>query len=191
MKKINLSKLIIIALIIIIAAMSAIFISAKNFKSNRNPSAMTQTINDGTSFVDRVLVAPIHFVQDKANELSNLMDTYQQNQSLKTQLAKSKDDDNKLSGLESENKELKKALKLQETLTDYQTVAANVITREPSSWNDTLVIDSGSKDGLTTGMIVMANGGVVGRVTQVNKNSSKVALLSSSKGIDNKIPVRK
>ncbi|MDQ7188045.1 rod shape-determining protein MreC [Lactococcus lactis] len=190
MKKINLSKLIIIALIIIIAAMSAIFISAKNFKSNRNPSAMTQTINDGTSFVDRVLVVPIHFVQDKANELSNLMDTYQQNQSLKTQLAKSKDDDNKLSGLESENKELKKALKLQETLTDYQTVAANVITREPSSWNDTLVIDSGSKDGLTTGMIVMANGGVVGRVTQVNKNSSKVALLSSSKGIDNKIPVR-
>ena len=129
---------------------------------------MTQTINDGTSFVDRVLVAPIHFVQDKANELSNLMDTYQQNQSLKTQLAKSKDNDNKLSGLESENKELKKALKLQETLTDYQTVAANVITREPSSWN----------------------GGVVGRVTQVNKNSSKVSLLSSSKGIDNKIPVR-
>lgn len=190
MKKINLSKLIIIALIIIIAAMSAIFISAKNFKSNKNTSAMTQIINDGTSFVDRVLVAPIHFVQDKANELSNLMDTYQQNQSLKTQLAKSKDDDNKLSGLESENKELKKALKLQETLTDYQTVAANVITREPASWNDTLVIDSGSKDGLKNGMIVMANGGVVGRVTQVNKSSAKVALLSSSKGIENKIPVR-
>lgn len=189
-KKINLSKLIIIALIIIIAAMSAIFISAKNFKSNRNPSAMTQTINDGTSFVDRVLIAPIHFVQDKANELSNLMNTYQQNQSLKTQLVKSKNDDNKLSGLESENKELKKALKLQETLTDYQQVAANVITREPSSWNDTLVIDSGSKDGLKNGMIVMANGGVVGRVTQVNKSSAKVALLSSSKGIANKIPVR-
>ena len=39
-------------------------------------------------------------------------------------------------------------------------------------------------------MIVMANGGVVGRVTQVNKSSAKVALLSSSKGIENKIPVR-
>lgn len=36
-------------------------------------------------------------------------------------------------------------------------------------------------------MIVMANGGVVGRVTQVNKSSAKVALLSSSKGIENKI----
>lgn len=190
MKKFNLSKLIIITLIIIIAAMSAIVISAKNFKSNREPSAMTQVINDGTSFVDRVLAAPIRYVQDKTNQLTDLMQTYKQNESLKTQVAKSKDDASKLNGLESENTELKKALKLQETLTDYQTVAANVITRNPTSWNDTLVIDSGSKDGLKTGMIVMANGGVIGRVTQVNKESSKVALLSSSKGIENKIPIR-
>lgn len=190
MKKFNLSKLIIITLIIIIAAMSAIVISAKNFKSNREPSAMTQVINDGTSFVDRVLAAPIRFVQDKTNQLTDLMQTYKQNESLKTQVAKSKDDASKLNGLESENTELKKALKLQETLTDYQTVAANVITRNPTSWNDTLVIDSGSKDGLKTEMIVMANGGVIGRVTQVNKESSKVALLSSSKGIENKIPIR-
>lgn len=170
--------------------MSAIVISAKNFKSDREPSAMTQVINDGTSFVDRVLAAPIRFVQDKTNQLTDLMQTYKQNESLKTQVAKSKDDASKLNGLESENTELKKALKLQETLTDYQTVAANVITRNPTSWNDTLVIDSGSKDGLKTGMIVMANGGVIGRVTQVNKESSKVALLSSSKGIENKIPIR-
>ncbi|MCL2114041.1 MAG: rod shape-determining protein MreC [Streptococcaceae bacterium] len=190
MKKFNLSKMVIIALIIIIAAMSAIVISAKNFKSNQKPSAMTQTINDGTGFVDRVLATPVHFVQDKVNEFSNLMDTYQQNESLKTQLAKSKDDANKLNGLESENKELKNALKLQETLTDYQTVSANVITRDPTSWNDTLVIDRGSKDGLKTDMIVMANGGVIGRVIQVNKNTAKVSLLSSSKGIENKIPVR-
>ncbi|RZI49934.1 rod shape-determining protein MreC [Lactococcus kimchii] len=190
MKKFNLSKLIIIALIIIIAAMSAIVISAKNFKSDREPSAMTQTINDGTGFVDRVLAAPIHFVQDRANQVGNLLATYKQNASLKTQLSQSKDDANKVKGLESENAELKKALKLQETLTDYQTVAANVITRNPTSWNDTLVIDRGSNDGLKTGMLVMANGGVIGRVTQANKNSSKVSLLSSSKGIEDKIPVR-
>ena len=36
----------------------------------------------------------------------------------------------------------------------------------------------------------MANGGVIGRVSQVNENSSKVSLLSSDKGIDAKIPVR-
>jgi rod shape-determining protein MreC len=182
--------MLIIALIIIIAAMSAIVISAKNFSANRNPSGMTQTINDGTGFVDHILAAPVHFIEDTSNELGNLMDTYKQNESLKTQLAQSKDDANKLNGLESENKELKKALNLQETLTDYQTVSANVITRDPNSWNDTLVIDSGSQEGLKNGMAVMANGGVIGRVSQVNKTTSKIALLSSSKGITNKIPVR-
>ncbi|MGM9886213.1 MAG: rod shape-determining protein MreC, partial [Lactococcus sp.] len=96
---------------------------------------------------------------------------------------------NKLTGVESENKELKTALKLQQTLTDYETVSSNVITRNPASWNDTLVIDHGSDDGIKNNMPVMANGGLIGRVSQVNKSTAKVSLLSSSKGIENKIPV--
>lgn len=190
LKKFNLSKLIIIALIIIIVALSAIVVSAKKFKTAQNPAAMTQTINDGTGFVDQVIAAPIHFVQDKANELSDLMNTYKQNESLKKQLSDLSDEKNKLAGAESENKELKKALNLQETLTDYQTVSANVITRNPASWNDTLVIDRGTKDKLKKDMIVMANGGIIGRITQVNKTTAKVSLLISTKGIENKIPVR-
>ena len=38
--------MIIIALIIVISAFTAIFISADNFKNNKNPSTMTQIIND-------------------------------------------------------------------------------------------------------------------------------------------------
>lgn len=189
MKKFNLSKLIIIALIIVIAAISAIFVSAKNFKSDQNPAAMTQTINDGTGFVDQVIAAPIHFVQDKANVLSNLINTYKQNENLKKQLTDLTAEKNKLASAESENKELKTALKLQETLTDYDTVSSNVITRNPASWDDTLVIDSGSKDGLQINMPVMANGGIIGRISQVNKSTAKVSLLTSTKGIENKIPV--
>lgn len=190
MKKINLSKLIIIALIIVIAALSAIAVSARKYTTNQNPAEMTQTVNDGTGFFDRIIAAPIHFIEDKGHQLGNLMDTYKQNESLKTQLSELTSEKNKLSGAESENKELKKALKLQETLTDYQTVAANVITRTPASWNDTLIIDRGTKDGLVKDMIVMANGGIIGRITQANKTTSKVSLLSSTKGIANKIPVR-
>lgn len=190
LKKINLSKMIIIALIIIIVALSAIVISAKNYKTDKNPAAMTQTINDGTGWVDRIVGAPVHFVQDKANQIGDLFDTYKQNESLKKQLAELTDDKNRLSGAEAENKALKDALKLQETLTDYSTVSANVITRNPATWDDTLIIDQGKKDGLKENMIVMANGGVVGRVSQVNQSTAKISLLSSTKGIENKIPVR-
>ncbi|MEY8442926.1 rod shape-determining protein MreC [Lactococcus ileimucosae] len=190
MKKFNLSKMIIIALIIVISAFTAIFISADNFKNNKNPSAMTQIINDGTGAVDRIIGAPIRFVQDKANQVGNLLDTYKQNQSLKTEVADLRSSKNSQESLEVENRELKEALKLQETLTDYESISANVITRNPASWADTLVIDSGSKQGVKNRQLVMANGGVIGRVIQVNENTSKISLLSSEKGIEAKIPVR-
>lgn len=190
LKKFNLSKMIIIALIIVIAAISAIVISAKNFSADKNPASMTQVINDGTGFFDKIVEAPVNFVQDKANEVGNLMDTYKQNASLKKRLAELTDEKNKLSATESENKELKTALQLKETLTDYSTVSANVITRNPSSWDDTLIIDQGKKDGLKDGMPVMANGGIIGCVSQVNQSTAKIALLSSTKGIENKISVR-
>lgn len=182
--------MIIIALIIVISAFTAIFISADNFKNNKNPSAMTQIINDGTGAVDRIIGAPIRFVQDKANQVGNLLDTYKQNQSLKTEGADLRSSKNSQESLEVENRELKEALKLQETLTDYESISANVITRNPASWADTLVIDSGSKQGVKNRQLVMANGGVIGRVIQVNENTSKISLLSSEKGIEAKIPVR-
>lgn len=190
LKKFNLSKLIIIALIIVIAALTAIVISAKNYKTDQKPAAMTQVINDGLGGIDQIIGAPIRFVQDKANQIGDLFDTYKQNESLKKQIAELTEDKNKLSGAEDENKALKEALKLQETLTDFQKVSANVITRNPATWDDTLTIDRGAKDGLKDNMVVVSNGGIVGRVSQVNQTTSKISLLSSTKGIESKIPVR-
>ncbi|MGY3729967.1 rod shape-determining protein MreC [Lactococcus termiticola] len=190
MKKFNFSKVMIIALLIVIAAVTAIVVSSKNYSDHKKPSAMTQTINAGTGFVDKILAAPVHFFQDRANQVHNLLDTYKQNESLKSQLTKSNDAESKLKSTESENKALKAALKLQETLTNYDSVSSNVINRSPSSWNDNLIIDQGTDDGVQEGMIVMGNAGVIGRVSQANKDNSKVALLSSASGVTNKIPVK-
>jgi len=189
-KKFNFSKVMIIALLIVIAAVMAILVSSKNYSDHKEPSSMTQTINAGTGFVDKVLAAPVHFFQDRANQVHNLLDTYKQNESLKSQLSKNHDAQNKLNAAQSENKALKDALKLQETLTNYSIVSSNVISRSPSTWNDNLIIDQGSKDGVQDGMIVMGNAGVIGRISQVNKDNAKVALLSSSSGVANKIPVK-
>jgi rod shape-determining protein MreC len=37
-----------------------------------------------------------------------------------------------------------------------------------------MTIDKGSSDGLKDDMIIMSNGGVVGRITQVNATTSKL-----------------
>lgn len=173
-----------------IAACIAILISAQRYKEERSPSAMSVVINESVGGIDKVIGAPFNFFQNKLSDLSHFMATYEQNASLSKQVTKLTDDSSELSSLKAENKALKTALALQNTLTNYEKVAANVIVRSPNAWNDTMTIDKGKSDNLTEGMIVMINGGVVGRVVQVNQTTAKVALLTSDKALESKIPVR-
>ena len=61
---------------------------------------------------------------------------------------------------------------------DYVSIVANVIGRDPSNWNATLIIDRGQKDGLKVGMPVVSALGVVGRIFEIGNNTAKVVLLS-------------
>ncbi|MBR2764113.1 MAG: rod shape-determining protein MreC [Pseudolactococcus laudensis] len=190
MKKINISKIIIIALIMMITACVAILISARQFNDNKKPSEMTLVVNDTVGGIDGIIAAPFNFFENKAAEVGNLLSTYQQNAKLSKKITQLTDNAAELDSLKAENKELKAALDLQNTLTNYEKVASNVVVRNPNAWGDTMTIDKGSADGLKDDMIVMSNGGVVGRITQVNTTTSKVALLTSDKVLENKIPVR-
>ena len=60
----------------------------------------------------------------------------------------------------------------------YASVVANVIGRDPSNWNASLVIDRGQKDGIKVGMPVVSTLGVVGRIFEIGNTTSKVVLLS-------------
>ena len=60
----------------------------------------------------------------------------------------------------------------------FSSVTANVIGRDPTNWNASVVIDRGSKDGITLGMPVVSSAGVVGRVSEVASSASRVILLT-------------
>ncbi len=62
----------------------------------------------------------------------------------------------------------------------YTTVGAAVIARDPSAILRTVVIDSGKDSGVRTGNVVIADRGVVGRVTEVGTNFARVLLLTDS-----------
>ncbi len=61
---------------------------------------------------------------------------------------------------------------------NYASLTANVIGRDPSNWNASLVINKGHDEGINVGQPVVSLLGVVGRVFEVGKNTSKVILLS-------------
>jgi rod shape-determining protein MreC len=61
---------------------------------------------------------------------------------------------------------------------NYASVVANVIGRDPSNWNASLVIDKGHVEGIEVGQPVVSLLGVVGRIFEVGHNTSKVVLVS-------------
>src|SRR2546422_10430846 len=61
-----------------------------------------------------------------------------------------------------------------------QTQSAPVIARDPSGVLHTIVLGSGAKDGVLLDEVVVSDQGVVGRVSEVGNNYSKVLLVTDS-----------
>ena len=76
-----------------------------------------------------------------------------------------------------ENTRLEGLLELKRELL-FSSVAANVIGRDPSNWNATIIVDKGRTDGLNLGMPVVNAHGVVGKIAEVSENNAKVILIS-------------
>ncbi|MBF0331319.1 MAG: rod shape-determining protein MreC [Candidatus Omnitrophica bacterium] len=61
---------------------------------------------------------------------------------------------------------------------NFTTTAAHVIARDPASWNSSFMIDKGRMQGIKSGMPVINALGVVGKVAEVSRSSSKVILVN-------------
>lgn len=75
---------------------------------------------------------------------------------------------------------LERLLEFRRELT-YRATAARVIGRDASRWFTTLVIDRGSRDGVSRNAPVVTPDGVVGRVIEVTPMASRVLLISDSR----------
>ncbi len=62
---------------------------------------------------------------------------------------------------------------------DYETAAANVISRESSEFRRVITLDKGTKAGISVGDVVVAGGGALaGRIIEVGPDSATVVLLT-------------
>ena len=68
-------------------------------------------------------------------------------------------------------------------------IAADVIMRTPATWKQELTVNIGSQQGVTTSMLVVSGGGLVGSVENVEDNSTVVNLLTNSENTE-KISVK-
>ncbi|GKQ42858.1 cell shape-determining protein MreC [Companilactobacillus sp. RD055328] len=186
MNKFFSNKKLIVLMVTVILTFGLIAISI-NIRDKKNTPPLIQQIgNDSVGLIGSVLTAPINGINQIGDNASNLFDTYNENKRLKSKLQSYSQDKVQLDTVKSENKDLKKQLELNDTLTDYTKITASVITRSPSDWQSYLTINRGSNNGIKKNMPVMSGSGLVGRISEVNKTNSKVELISSQNSLSNR-----
>ncbi|MBI4785173.1 MAG: rod shape-determining protein MreC [Oscillatoriophycideae cyanobacterium NC_groundwater_1537_Pr4_S-0.65um_50_18] len=82
----------------------------------------------------------------------------------------------RLAELESQNRQLRELVGYTAEQPN-EGIVAPVIGRSPDHWWQQIILGRGSQDGIRVGAIA-ANGGIVGRVTEVTAHSSRVLLIS-------------
>lgn len=76
-----------------------------------------------------------------------------------------------------ENKRLKELLDFKRE-SPYATIPAQVIGRDPSNWSNSIIINKGSRHGIRPNAAVLSARGIVGRVVEVGRVSSKILLIT-------------
>jgi rod shape-determining protein MreC len=76
-----------------------------------------------------------------------------------------------------ENARLRNLLEFSK-INPYTSIPAQVIGRDPSNWSNSVIIDKGSANGIKENMSVMSTRGIVGRIAELGKYSSKVLLIT-------------
>lgn len=99
-------------------------------------------------FFGRGVSAPTNVLGQSTNSLTQLFKTYKENGRLVKRVDQIAADQVKIQALQKENKELKANLQLKDSLTDYKTVSAVVISRTPSTWDSQLIINQGLNAGV-------------------------------------------
>lgn len=175
---------------IIMVLIFAILGGSVSMRNKRNTPMIIQSFgNDVVAVGARIIDFPLSFVSGSLNNVHDLMNTQNENNYLKSKVTDLEQTKTRNATLEAENKQLKSALKLKESLTDYEKIQASVISRSPDSWSDLLIINKGTTAGLRKNMAVMSGGGVIGRVVEVNAASAKVELITTSDKSANRFAV--
>ncbi|MGZ9585133.1 rod shape-determining protein MreC [Paenibacillus marinisediminis] len=147
-------------------------------------------VHDTVTFVQQIFYKPASAIADFFHDVSNLQETYEENEMLKVALAQYTRDKAWYNAVAAENERYKEELGFTERQKqlnlpyDYR-IAQVTSINVADPFNQTININLGEKDGIKEGMPVIAVDGVVGVIGRVYEFSSTVQLLTN---MDDKDP---
>lgn len=114
---------------------------------------------------------------DKADSIKEISYLQKENESLKAEIEQLKAESNFTTQMKEELDSLRELYNLDSLYEDYPKVAARVISASAGNWFSEFIIDKGSDDGIVVDMNVIADTGLVGRISYVGKDYAKVTTI--------------
>jgi rod shape-determining protein MreC len=132
------------------------------------------------------LVTPVqNHLSTLVNDFSDLVQTFRdvrelrrRNEELQKLADRTMIENVRLKELESENETLRQLLQFTQANPTHSYRAAEVVGQDPGNLLRSIIIDVGTHDGVTKGMPVITDRGLVGRIVEVSPRASKVLLIT-------------
>lgn len=119
------------------------------------------------------------WLSNRSEELVQIRMLLDENARLKEEVAALTEENTLLQQDKYELNKLRELVSLSEQYGQYSKVGARIIGRDSGNWYSSFIIDKGTKDGLAVDMNVIAGGGLVGKITSVGPNWSRVTSIIS------------
>ncbi len=127
------------------------------------------------------------WLSNRSDELVQIRSLLDENARLKEEIAALTEENTILQQDKYELNNLRELVKLDEQYGEYSKVGARIISRDFGNWYSSFIIDKGEDAGFQEDMNVIAGGGLVGRITSVGPNWSRVtAIISDNSNVSAK-----
>ena len=113
----------------------------------------------------------------RENDKRQLEELREENKALKEENKLLNDQQTTLKEQEYELMELRKLLALENAYPEYEMTGAAIIARDNSNWYHSFLIGKGESDGLEIDMNVLSENGLIGRITAIGPNWSRVSTI--------------
>lgn len=145
-------------------------------------SYSTSFVGNSLNYVVGFLVVPFekgisntgYYFANRAEQIAQIKELLDENEKLKAEVDALTTENILLSQDRYELITLRELYDLDNEYSSYEMTGARIIARDAGNWYSTFVIDKGSADGILVDMNVMADGGLVGRVTATGTHWARV-----------------
>jgi len=145
-------------------------------------SYSTSFVGNALNYAVGFLVVPFekgisntgYYFANRAEQIAQIKDLLEENEQLKAQVDELTTENTLLSQDKYELITLRELYDLDNEYSSYEMTGARIIARNAGNWYSTFMINKGYNDGIEIDMNVMADGGLVGRVTATGAHWAKV-----------------